>query len=144
MDVEATVTEAMGLYSNQSMVNESSFGCDPESYLENGTCLKCATNFYLDNNTCIKMDLALIHFEYVLSIVVPVIFGVIVVCGLIGNMLVIIVVLENKQMRNTTNLLIINLALADLVFIIICVPFTAFVYASPNWSLGLVWCKIYQ
>ena len=36
---------------------------------------------------------------------------------LIGNALVVIVVLCNPQMRSTTNLLIINLAVADLLFI---------------------------
>lgn len=47
-------------------------------------------------------------------------------------------------MRNTTNLLIINLALADLLFIVFCVPFTATDYALPFWPFGDVWCKIVQ
>lgn len=34
-----------------------------------------------------------------------------------GNALVVIVVVFNPQMRSTTNLLIINLAIADLLFI---------------------------
>ena len=62
-------------------------------------------------------------FEKIVAIVVPIIFGLIALLGLCGNLLVIIVVVSNKQMRNTTNLLIINLAVADLLFIIICVPF---------------------
>ncbi|KAK2145207.1 hypothetical protein LSH36_695g01011 [Paralvinella palmiformis] len=83
-------------------------------------------------------------FESIVRIVVPIFFGLIVVIGVIGNLLVVIVVVSNKQMRNTTNLLIINLAAADLLFIVICVPFTAAVYAMPVWPFGLVWCKIYQ
>ena len=71
-------------------------------------------------------------------------FGLIAITGVVGNLLVIIVVVSNKRMRNTTNLLIINLAFADLLFIIVCVPFTATVYAMSNWPFGLVWCKIYQ
>lgn len=55
-----------------------------------------------------------------------------------------VVVAANQQMRNTTNLLIINLALADLLFIVFCVPFTASDYALPFWPFGDAWCKIVQ
>ncbi len=79
-----------------------------------------------------------------LSLKVPIIFGIIVVVGFIGNALVVVVVAANQQMRNTTNLLIINLALADLLFIVFCVPFTASDYALPFWPFGDAWCKIVQ
>ena len=82
--------------------------------------------------------------EAIVRIVVPIFYGLIVIIGVIGNMLVVVVVVSNKQMRNTTNLLIINLAAADLLFIIICVPFTAAIYVLPVWPFGEVWCKIYQ
>lgn len=80
----------------------------------------------------------------VLSILVPILFGIIVIVGLFGNALVVIVVACNPQMRSTTNLLIINLAIADLLFIVFCVPFTAWDYAFPFWPFGNVWCKIVQ
>ncbi|KAI9562494.1 putative allatostatin A receptor [Daphnia sinensis] len=82
--------------------------------------------------------------QRIISIVVPIIFGIIVVVGFIGNALVVVVVAANQQMRNTTNLLIINLALADLLFIVFCVPFTASDYALPFWPFGDAWCKIVQ
>ena len=50
----------------------------------------------------------------------------------------------NQQMRSTTNLLIINLAIADLLFIVFCVPFTATDYVLPFWPFGEIWCKIVQ
>ena len=83
-------------------------------------------------------------FETVVRIVVPIIFSTIVVLGFTGNMLVIIVVLANRQMRNTTNLLILSLSVADLFFIIICVPFTAMGYAMTTFPFGIAWCRIYQ
>jgi len=57
---------------------------------------------------------------------------------------VVLVVAANQQMRSTTNLLIINLAVADLLFIVFCVPFTATDYALPCWPFGDTWCKVVQ
>lgn len=82
--------------------------------------------------------------DRIVAIVVPIIFGLICVVGLVGNSLVVIVVKCNPQMYSTTNLLIINLAIADLLFIIFCVPFTAWDYAVPQWPFGSVWCKVVQ
>ncbi|KFB38430.1 AGAP003658-PB-like protein [Anopheles sinensis] len=47
-------------------------------------------------------------------------------------------------MRSTTNLLIINLAAADLLFVVFCVPFTAVDYVLPEWPFGDYWCKFVQ
>lgn len=85
-----------------------------------------------------------IAMERIISIVVPILFGLVVFIGLIGNALVVLVVACNQQMRNTTNILIINLAIADLLFIVFCVPFTATDYAVTIWPFGNVWCKIVQ
>lgn len=78
--------------------------------------------------------------ELIVSIVVPIFFSIVVIVGLFGNLLVVLVVTFNKQMRNTTNLLILNLAVADILFIVLCVPFTATVYALPHyWPFGDIW-----
>jgi len=83
--------------------------------------------------------------EKVVAIVVPVFFSIVCLIGFFGNNLVILVVTFNKQMRNTTNLLILNLAVADVLFIVCCVPFTATTYALPhNWPFGDVWCRMVQ
>ncbi|RZF46225.1 hypothetical protein LSTR_LSTR010887 [Laodelphax striatellus] len=82
--------------------------------------------------------------EKIVSIAVPILFGIIVILGLFGNLLVVIVVAANQQMRSTTNLLIINLAVADLLFIVFCVPFTATDYILPYWPFGDFWCKTVQ
>lgn len=80
----------------------------------------------------------------IISILVPTLFGIIVAVGLLGNSLVVVVVSCNSKMRSTTNILIINLAVADLLFIIFCVPFTACDYAFPYWPFGDIWCKAVQ
>lgn len=80
----------------------------------------------------------------IVSTVVPVFFGFIGITGLLGNALVVLVVLSNQNMRSTTNLLIINLAMADLLFVIFCVPFTGSDYVLDEWPYGDVWCRIVQ
>ena len=82
--------------------------------------------------------------ERLVALIVPIVFAIIVFIGFIGNMLVIIVIISNKRMVNTTNILILSLALADLFFIVFCVPFTAAAYALPRWPFGKIWCKIEQ
>ncbi|KAI4503850.1 hypothetical protein M0802_001253 [Mischocyttarus mexicanus] len=100
-----------------------------------------------DNRDCYKYeeigyDRDLI--EKIVIVIVPIFFGMIGILGLIGNTLVVIVVAANPGMRSTTNILIINLAVADLLFVIFCIPFTATDFVLPYWPFGNVWCKIVQ
>lgn len=98
------------------------------------------------NGTCERFKLSF-DFELVESIVVvvvPLFFGMIGILGLIGNSLVVVVVAANPGMRSTTNILIINLAVADLLFVIFCIPFTATDFVLPYWPFGNVWCKVVQ
>jgi len=100
-----------------------------------------------ENQTAYSIDSDIrefLKFQRYVSIIIPIIFSLIVAFGLAGNVLVIVVICINQQMRSTTNILILNLAVADLLFIIICVPFTAAFYVLPQWPFGIVWCKIFQ
>ncbi|KAM6089998.1 galanin receptor type 3 isoform 2-T4 [Theristicus caerulescens] len=76
------------------------------------------------------------------GIIVPVIFSLIFLLGTVGNGLVLAVLLRNSQVKyNTTNLFILNLAMADLCFIICCVPFQATIYTLDGWLFGAFACK---
>ncbi|ESN95969.1 hypothetical protein HELRODRAFT_144008, partial [Helobdella robusta] len=44
-------------------------------------------------------------------------------------------------LANTTNTFIVNLAIADLAFLIFCVPFHAVVYSTDSWPFGSFTCK---
>lgn len=98
------------------------------------------------NETCERLELGFDHelVESIVVVVVPLFFGMIGILGLIGNSLVVVVVAANPGMRSTTNILIINLAVADLLFVIFCIPFTATDFVLPYWPFGNVWCKIVQ
>jgi hypothetical protein len=77
------------------------------------------------------------------TVVVPLVFSLVVVLGWVGNALVIYVVLKNRDyLRNTTNLFILNLAIADLLFLTFCVPFHAVIYTTMTWPFGEVLCKL--
>ena len=94
-------------------------------------------DFNEDNNGTLSPSPSVVS-AVVIQYIVPAIFGLIVVVGFIGNALVVVVVAANQQMRNTTNLLIINLAMADLLFIVFCVPFTGeYVSSSNSWTHSL-------
>lgn len=101
-----------------------------------------STSVSRNDSNSTNVDESALLFERLVRIIIPTIFGLIVFLGLVGNLLVIIVVYSYKQMRNTTNILIVSLAFADLFFIIFCVPFTATLYAMPIWPFGDIWCKI--
>uniref|UniRef100_A0A1I8GHN6 G_PROTEIN_RECEP_F1_2 domain-containing protein n=1 Tax=Macrostomum lignano TaxID=282301 RepID=A0A1I8GHN6_9PLAT len=77
-----------------------------------------------------------------LSVVIG-LFSLVIVLGLFGNSLVILVILANRHMRSTTNILITSLAVADLLFITLCVPFTALFYRF-TWKFGHFWCVMFQ
>lgn len=65
---------------------------------------------------------------------------IIIISGAIGNGLVIYVMLRHGE-RSVTNVYIINLAFADLMFVIFVVPVTLIHNLVPSWVLGTVICK---
>lgn len=47
-------------------------------------------------------------------------------------------------MHSTTNYLIVNLAIADILFVGFCAPYTAYEYSTIVWGLGDVACKLFN
>lgn len=70
-------------------------------------------------------------------------FGLIFTLGVMGNSLVITVLARSKpgKPRSTTNIFVLNLSIADLTYLLFCIPFQSTVYMLPNWSLGTFICK---
>lgn len=85
--------------------------------------------------------------EFIVKVITPILFSIIIVVGLLGNIIVMLVILEDRKTEREltpTNLLILDLSLADLSFIIFCIPFTAWDYAVSHWVFGPLWCKFNQ
>ncbi|XP_010201816.1 galanin receptor type 2 [Colius striatus] len=74
-------------------------------------------------------------------VIIPLLYFVIFLVGTVGNCLVLAVLLRNGQVKNTTNLFILNLGVADLCFILFCVPFQATIYTLEGWVFGPFMCK---
>lgn len=74
--------------------------------------------------------------------IVPIIWTILIIVGAVGNGLVLYIVFRYGE-RSVTNIYIINLALADLAFILIVVPITATSFAMPTWGFGDGMCKFF-
>jgi bombesin receptor subtype-3 len=73
--------------------------------------------------------------------IVPVVFGIIFIAGVVGNGSLLMMFCRNKDMRSVPNTLIFNLALGDLLVLLVSVPFTATIYTFESWPYGAFMCK---
>ncbi|XP_040297218.1 C-X-C chemokine receptor type 2-like [Bufo bufo] len=72
--------------------------------------------------------------------VVVVIYSTVFLLNVVGNSLVILVLRYNRLKRSSTDIYLLNLALADLLFSI-TLPFWA-AYKGREWTFGIAMCKI--
>jgi hypothetical protein len=79
--------------------------------------------------------------DYLLYLIIP-LYSLVFVIGTIGNILVILTVVTVKQMRNTTNALILHLAIANLSFVLMCIPHTIYVYVAHSYHFPRLLCKL--
>lgn len=75
------------------------------------------------------------------AIIVPILFGVIFLVGVVGNIALIFTVLRNKTMRNTPNIFVVSLSVGDLLLLLCSVPFSSTFYTMTSWPFGEVLCK---
>lgn len=80
--------------------------------------------------------------EYI-RIVSTAFISIVFVVGVVGNVLVPIVILKDRDMRNSTNYFLMNLSVADLMVLLICLPpVLVELQTHPDeWKLGYVMCK---
>ncbi|KAH9505583.1 Neuropeptide CCHamide-1 receptor [Bulinus truncatus] len=89
------------------------------------------------------------------SIVVPIVFVITFIIGLVGNGTLIISVMANKDgclhlcefylpqvMCNIPNIFIVSLSIGDFLLILVSVPVTSLIYTLKNWPFGTAMCKI--
>lgn len=64
------------------------------------------------------------------------------IIGLVGNTLVCVAVYKNHTMRTVTNYFLVNLAVADFMVLLFCLPATVVWDVTETWFLGNALCKI--
>ncbi|XP_025082971.1 neuropeptide FF receptor 2-like isoform X2 [Pomacea canaliculata] len=89
-------------------------------------------NSSIPANTYPPWEVALKILSYVLAMIMDV--------G--GNALVIFIVVVSKRMRTPTNVLLVNLAVADLLVAALCMWVHLGANITPEWPFGLLICKV--
>ncbi|XP_064605776.1 allatostatin-A receptor-like [Liolophura sinensis] len=62
--------------------------------------------------------------------------------GVVGNSLVVFALVGDKKRRNVTSSFLVSLACADILFLMICVPYEIVRYFIGPWSIGPSLCKL--
>lgn len=94
-------------------------------------------------NETVSVQSSAAYIDVLLIYVAPTLLCLICVVGVVGNSFVIYVITSAAHMRSSaTNLLLLNLAVADLYFLVVCAPFMAYKYATVSWSFGDLACKL--
>ncbi|XP_066207105.1 C-C chemokine receptor type 1-like [Saccopteryx leptura] len=91
---------------------------------------------YVDSTPCQKEDLRSFGAQ-----LLPPLYSLVFVIGLVGNILVVLVLLQHKRLKNMTNIYVLNLAISDLLFLF-TLPFWIHYYRTDNWVFGTVTCKL--
>ncbi|XP_023933611.1 allatostatin-A receptor-like [Lingula anatina] len=87
----------------------------------------------------------LMRFLKISSVVFPMVFVLFLIIGIIGNTLTIYTIAKSKCLSTSPNILFLNLALSDLIFLAVCVPLQAAYYGTEyNLLLGDGLCKIFK
>jgi len=71
-------------------------------------------------------------------------YGLTFALGLIGNTLVLVALLGDRKSpsRNVTTVLMVSLAVADLLFLLVCVPYEMANMFISYWAAGVTLCKL--
>ncbi|GFS20236.1 cholecystokinin receptor type A [Elysia marginata] len=62
--------------------------------------------------------------------------------SVVGNILVIVTVIQNKKMRSLTNVFLLNLSVSDLLLSVFCMPFTLIPVYLKDFIFGEVMCVL--
>lgn len=69
-------------------------------------------------------------------------YSTVMAVGLIGNSCLVFVITRHKEMRNVTNIFIVNLSCSDILMCIVCLPVTIIYTLMDHWILGDALCKL--
>lgn len=68
-------------------------------------------------------------------------YSLIFLLSVFGNLLIIVVLVANKRMRTVTNSFLLSLAVSDLMMAVFCMPFTLIPNLLEDFIFGATMCK---
>jgi hypothetical protein len=77
-----------------------------------------------------------------MTIVLMLLYAIVFLLGILGNIFVIAVVTHYRHMRTLTNVFLVNLTIGDLLVVCVCIPITLGNYIYTDWVYGHVLCKM--
>ncbi|XP_004614651.1 C-C chemokine receptor type 2 [Sorex araneus] len=95
------------------------------------------TNFdYDESEPCRKADV-----KQIAARLLPPLYSLVFIFGFLGNLLVVLTLINCKKLKSMSDIYLLNLAISDLLFLI-TLPFWAH-YAADEWVLGDAMCKLF-
>ncbi|NP_001267807.1 chemokine (C-C motif) receptor 5 isoform X1 [Loxodonta africana] len=91
---------------------------------------------YSISDPCQKIDVRQIAAQ-----LLPPLYSLVFIFGFVGNMLVVLTLINCKKLRSMTDIYLLNLTISDLLFLL-TLPFWAH-YAANGWVFGNVVCKLF-
>ncbi|TGZ47070.1 Orexin receptor type 2 [Temnothorax longispinosus] len=130
------------------LVSATPRSCDAEdadddysdNYFEYSNVTNCTNDYCIPDEDYIELMVQHIFPKFSYWVLIAM-HSIVFVVGLIGNALVCMAVYRNHSMRNVTNYFIVNLAVADLLVLLICLPPSVLWDVTETWFLGLKLCK---
>ena len=90
---------------------------------------------YVENNDTIEPPSYIVFTATIL-------YCLIFLVGVAGNILVIVVIISSRSMKTTVNKYLLNLCIADLMVILVCMPTAlADIFTKEVWYFGEFMCK---
>uniref|UniRef100_A0A1I8A5K1 G_PROTEIN_RECEP_F1_2 domain-containing protein n=1 Tax=Steinernema glaseri TaxID=37863 RepID=A0A1I8A5K1_9BILA len=74
---------------------------------------------------------------------VAIVFGMVDLVVVCGNIFVLYVIVSQKSMHTTTNFIVLSLTLSDFLLGLVILPFSIYQEYSSNWLLGDLWCEVW-
>ncbi|XP_072256524.1 alpha-1B adrenergic receptor [Pyxicephalus adspersus] len=115
---------------------------------ENFSALHISPNVSWDNGSFIDINQTdtnrtHLHVDFTRAMVLGFTLGAFICVAIVGNIMVIISVVANRQLRIPTNYLIVNLAIADLLLSTTVLPFSSTLEIVSAWVFGRIFCDIW-
>ncbi|XP_006097175.1 C-C chemokine receptor type 2 [Myotis lucifugus] len=89
-----------------------------------------------DSAPCVKDDV-----KQIAGRLLPPLYSLVFIFGFVGNLLVVLILINCKKLKSMTDIYLLNLALSDLLFLL---TFPVWIHSAANWwALGNVMCKVF-